>query len=138
MTQTSLNFQWTLATLAISCAVIALVCTLSFIAWKRSGFRRPILGLELLRIALVCFSVALLNQPESIARFVPTHLPTVVVLADQSKSMQTRDVDNGPAATEPVVSRSSAIAHLLQESSWQELSAEANVVIAPFASGDRN
>ena len=138
MTQSSLSFQWTSTTLAISLAVIALVCTLSFMACQRSGFRNSILGLELLRIAMVTFAVVLLNQPESVATFVPDQRPTIAILGDHSKSMSTRDVEQPQAAQAPVRSRSEVIADLMQASAWQELSSEMQVVLAPFAGGDNS
>lgn len=138
MTENSLTFQWTTATLAMSLAAIAVVCTLSFIAWRRSGFRKAILGLELLRIALVLFAVAILNQPESVARFTPEQQPTIVVLADQSKSMDTRDVVLSGSASSPLQSRSEAIAGIMQENAWQEAEGDAKVELAPFAGGEES
>lgn len=133
----SFSFQWTLATLVVSIVSLAIVCVLSFIAWKRSGYRKSILGLELLRIAIVVFAVAILNQPESVARYLPSQQPTIVVLGDQSTSMTTRDVGL-LHKNEKLQTRSEAIADLLQESTWQQLAEELNakVIVRPFASNE--
>ncbi len=80
---------------------VALVCLLSWMAWSRSGFRRSILILELLRISIVVAVVLLLNQPETVQRFVPTDKPTVAVLVDGSRSMDTRDVKAGEDRSTP-------------------------------------
>lgn len=138
MTQNSLTFQWTAATLAISLVSILIVCGLGLMAWRHSGYRRSVLALELLRVAIVVFAVGLLNQPESIARFIPEHQPTIVVLADQSKSMLTRDVGLSQAASSPLQTRADAIAGITQENAWQEAGDDIKVVIAPFAAGEQS
>ncbi|MCA9160942.1 MAG: hypothetical protein KDA72_21575, partial [Planctomycetales bacterium] len=63
MLQTSFSFQWTTITLAISIVTLLIVCALSGLAWRRSGFRASVGLLELLRIAIVTVCVLLLNQP---------------------------------------------------------------------------
>ncbi len=128
----SLTFQWTAATLSLSLLCVAVVCGISWLAWQRSGFRRSILGLELLRIAIVLFAVVLLNQPESVERFLPTQQPAVVILGDRSKSMTTRDVGL-LQASEARKTRAEAIEHLMQDATWQPLAEQLKVVIRPFA-----
>ncbi len=137
MSETNLSFQWTLGTLALSVAAISLVLLLSFLAWRRSGYRRAILGLELLRIALVTFAVLLLNQPESIAQFLPDQQPTVVVLGDGSLSMSTRDVGLADSSGS-LRTREEAIAGLMLEDTWRDLGAKLKIVLTPFSSGDGN
>lgn len=136
MTESSLSFQWTAATLTLSALSIAIVCTLSFIAWKRSGFRKAILALELLRIAVVLLAVAILNQPETVVLSIPERRPTIVVLGDQSKSMNTRDVGLSEALSSPLQTRAEAIAAILQESAWREVGDQIKVVLSPFAHGE--
>lgn len=133
----SISFQWTQVTLGISLVSLVIVCSLSFVAWKRSGFRNSILGLEMLRIAIVVFAVALLNQPESVARYLPSQQPTIVILGDRSTSMTTRDVGILHKA-EKLQTRSEAIADLLQESTWQPLQDElqAKIIVRPFGSDE--
>ena len=138
MTQTSLSFQWTTGTLLISIVALAIVGTLGVVAWRRSGFRRQIMWLELLRTAMVGFAVVLLNQPESNEQFLPDQQPTVVVLGDASLSMSTRDVGLSDATTGSLQSREQAISGLMQEEAWKAVSSKLKVVLTPFAVGDLN
>ena len=125
MTQTSLSFQWTLGTVAISIAALTIVAVLGFIAWQRSGFRRQIMWLELLRTSMVAFAVLLLNQPESVEQFLPEQQPTVVVLGDQSLSMSTRDVGlSDSTTTGNLQSREESISGLMQAEAWKQVSDE--------------
>ncbi len=131
----SLTFQWTSWTLLLSLLSIASVCVFSWIAWRRSGYRRAMLGLELLRIGIVVFAVVLLNQPESVERFQPSQQPAIVILGDQSKSMSTRDVGL-LQSSDARQTRAEAIQELLQEATWRELAEEVKVVIRPFATNE--
>ncbi len=136
MSQTTLSFQWTTGTLLISIAAVVIVAALGFIAWQRSGFRRQILWLELLRTAMVCFAAVLLNQPESVEQFLPDQQPTVVVLGDNSLSMTTRDVGLSDATTGSLQSREEAISGLMQEETWKDIGSDLKVVLTPFATGE--
>ena len=134
MTSTSFGFQWTALSATISVVAMIAVCALAFFAWYRSGFSRSNLLLELSRIALVGFAVFLLNQPESVQSFKPTEKPTLVVLGDQSQSMKTVDVEL--STDSQLVSRTEAIAPLLDESTWNELQEKFEIVLTPFAVGE--
>ena len=136
MTQTSLSFQWTTGTVAISIAALAIVATLGFVAWQRSGFRRQIMWLELLRTSMVAFAVLLLNQPESVEQFLPEQQPTVVVLGDSSLSMSTRDVGLSDSTSGALKSREEAISGLMQPEAWKTVSDEMKVVVTPFGTGE--
>ncbi len=133
MSQTTFGFQWTTLTLAISIATLAIVCGLSWFAWRRSGFRSSVGLLELLRIAIVGACVFLLNQPETVQEFKPTDKPTVVVLGDHSLSMETQDVGLSEAGSAPLLTRRRAIEPLLAESTWEGLSDRMEIVLTPFA-----
>lgn len=128
----SLSFQWTSTTLFLSLLSVVIVCVFSWIACRRSGFRRSVIGLESLRIAIVVFAVTLLNQPESVETFLPSQRPAIVVLGDQSQSMSTRDVGL-LQASEARQTRAEAIKHLLEESTWKGLTDNVEVVVRPFA-----
>jgi hypothetical protein len=134
MTESTFGFQVTTLSMAISIMAMVAVCTLGWWAWVRSGYRRSILLLELLRICIVGFVVFLLNQPETVQRFVPTDKPTVVVLVDGSKSMDTLDVQVSPDRSVPPMTRRSAAEPLLANETWKELSERFEVVVTPFAS----
>jgi hypothetical protein len=137
MTETSFGFQATAFTIAISVLAMVGVCLLSYTTWRRSGYRTPVLGLELLRIAIVAFALFLLNQPESVEEFKPQDKPTVVILGDQSLSMDTQDVGLGESSSTPLVTRRKAIERLMDPASWEELQQRLNVVVTPFATEDQ-
>ncbi len=136
MTESSFGFQATALSIAISIMAVALVCLLSWMAWSRSGFRRSILILELLRISIVVAVVLLLNQPETVQRFVPTDKPTVAVLVDGSRSMDTRDVKAGEDRSTPPSTRRAAAEPLLAEETWKEFKDRFEVVLTPIATED--
>lgn len=136
MLQTTFSFQWTALTLAISIATLLIVCALSSLAWRRSGFRASVGLLELLRIAIVTVCVLLLNQPETIESFRPSEKPTVVVLGDQSLSMDTQDVGLEDATSTPLLTRRRAAEPLLDAATWESLSDKLDIVTTPFASED--
>ncbi len=136
MSQTSFGFQWTTFTLAISIVTLLSVCALSWLAWRRSGFRGSVGLLELLRIAIVSACVFLLNQPETVEQFKPTDKPTVVVLGDQSLSMDTQDVGLEQSQSTPLLTRRRAVEPLLDPSTWKSLEDKLEIVTTPFATGD--
>jgi hypothetical protein len=136
MSESSFSLQSSPWTVFISLAVIVATCVLAWFAWKRSGFRRSILMLELLRIALVCLAVFLLNQPETVQEFVPDQKPTVVILGDQSISMSTKDVGLNEGGNAPLRTRQAEIDPLLDEQTWESLTDKLNIVPTPFAVGE--
>lgn len=133
MTESSFGFQATTLSLAISVLAVIVVCILSWMSWSRSGFRRAILWLELLRIAIVLAVVALLNQPETIQRFVPTDKPTIAVLVDRSRSMETRDIRVGDDRSAPPMTRNQASEPLLAEETWKAFHDRFEIAISPIA-----
>ncbi len=133
MTETSFGFQWTILTLAISIVTLVIVCALSWFAWRRSGFRSSVGMLELLRVIIVGVCVFLLNQPETVQEFKPTEKPTLVVLGDQSLSMDTQDVGIAESGSAPLLTRRRAIEPLMEETAWKELSERMEIVTTPFA-----
>ncbi|WP_164100675.1 hypothetical protein [Candidatus Laterigemmans baculatus] len=141
----SLQWAWTPWTLLFSVLALAIAAVLSWLAWKRSGYRRSILGLELVRLALLATAALLLNGPEWIEEYRPASKPTVVVLWDDSPSMETRDVvaetsggasgaggGSGTAAGPPL-SRREALAPLTDSAAWQTLDEDADVVVQRIA-----
>lgn len=138
MSESSFSLQSSPLTVFVSVAVIVATCALAWFAWKRSGFRRSILMLELLRIALVCLAVFLLNQPETVQEFVPEQKPTVVILGDQSLSMSTKDVGLNEGGNAPLRTRQAEIDPLLDEQTWESLADKLNVVPTPFAVGENS
>ncbi len=132
----TLTFLWTPWSALVSMVLVLVTAVFCFIAWRRSGYRKSLGLLELLRLALVILAALMLNQPEFIQEFRPEEKPSVAVLWDASSSMETRDATNGaPSATSPV-SRREAIAPLAESSSWSKLHERINVVIQSFSSAE--
>ncbi len=132
-TARSLTFLFTSWSLAASVVIVLLTSLLSFFAWRRTGYRRDYGCLELLRLSIVVLTVLLFNQPEWVEEFRPKEKPTVVVLTDASRSMDTQDVSE-PGSTVRVTRRQS-IAPLNERKFWTSLEDKHQVVIQPFAQG---
>lgn len=88
----SLTFLATPLTLGASLAVVTLTGWLSFLGWQKSGFLPRVGALELLRTAIVVMVAITFNQPEWLIHYQPQEKPTLLVLADESASMNTQDV----------------------------------------------
>ncbi|MFN9970108.1 MAG: hypothetical protein ACK58T_09440, partial [Phycisphaerae bacterium] len=80
-----MTFHWTGFTLLLSVAVIATAVIFGTLTWLRSGRRRSVGLLELLRFLLILMAIITLNQPERTQEIRPAEKPTVVVLRDTSK-----------------------------------------------------
>lgn len=123
-------------TVIITGIIIVLVtAVLCGLAWYRSGFRKKIGLLELLRLVLVILVVLTLNQPEWLESQPPEQRSTLAVLWDKSNSMQTRDVINEENGTSERKTRAETIEPLITEEAWQlPDDSELNVVFEPFSS----
>ena len=127
------TLMWTPGSAIVSALALAVAAALCFVAYRRSGYRRSAGLLELLRWSLVAFGVLLLNQPEIVEEYRSEEKPSVAVLWDASPSMGMRDVASHNRAP---VSRREAIAELVNESFWDELREQLDVVIQPFSPAD--
>ena len=132
-TTRSLLFLWTPWTAVVSVIVVLVTAGLCFVAWRRSGYRRSIGLLELLRFVLVAMAAMMFNQPEWIETFRPEEKPTIAVLWDASPSMETRDVVSGDQPKSTPMSRRESIAPLTEMPAWNKLHERMNVVIQSFA-----
>lgn len=102
-----------------------------------SQWRRAVVLLELMRFFIVAAIVILFNQPEWTQEFRPKEKPKLVVLVDESQSMATRDVlPAGVTVKTEAQSRREASAPFAELETWTELSANYDVQIEPFASGE--
>ncbi|MEI6528039.1 MAG: hypothetical protein WCP62_18575, partial [Planctomycetota bacterium] len=124
----SLSFSTSPWLVLVSVLACAACFALSWLAIRRSGYSRGVLGLELLRCGAVLLGAILLNQPEWIQDFRSTQKPTFAILVDRSPSMQTQDVLVDKKAT----SRQTAVEGISKQDAWSELSNIANVVISDF------
>jgi uncharacterized membrane protein len=124
----SLSFSTSPWLVIVSVLACAACFALSWLAIRRSGYLRSVIGLEVLRSSAVLLGAILLNQPEWIQDFRSTQKPTFAILVDRSPSMQTQDVILDKKAT----SRESAVDEVAKPEAWSELSKIANVVISDF------
>ncbi len=130
-----ITFQSSVMFLTLSVVVIAMGGVLAWTACVRSRFRSSVVWLEGVRVALVALAVFLLNQPEFVYQVDPMRRPTVMILGDDSLSMDTADVVN---EWMPEQTRRDAIRDLMDPQTWDRLSGDADVVVAAFASGTEN
>jgi len=121
-------------------SIIVACCVLSWMALKRTGFKRSHVALELLRLVLVTMVAIVICQPEWLQQFLPNEEPVVAVVWDESGSMQTQDVvdpQGGPTAV--AISRRDSIQSLVDAKNWESFQGEENpnqlkIVIEPFSS----
>ena len=137
-----LRFFTTPWTLGLSLTLVAITAVVAFVTWRRSGSAVATGLLELLRIVIAGMVAVLLNQPEWVEEYRPDEKPTVVVLHDASRSMDTQDVIVTGSATVPAAARTrrEAIAPLAESSFWKPLEKRFEVVIesvsqSPAATG---
>lgn len=149
MTLSGLRFFETPWSLALSVGLVLVTASLCWIGWRRSGYAAEYGLVEVLRLLIAILVGVLLNQPEWVEEFRPKEKPTIAVLWDASKSMDTRDVAvaenslDGPvapsAASENNVaasgfqSRRESISRLTQSEFWKPLEERFRVVVEPFS-----
>ena len=110
--------------------LVLITAVLAFLGWRKSGFNIRVGLLELLRLLIVTLVAITLNQPEWLRTHQPTELPTLLVLSDDSSSMQTRDV----LKNQTPITRAQSIAELSSLSTWSEVES-LDVVTERFSSG---
>ena len=115
--------------------IVAVTGVLCWFAWHRSGYRKRIGWLELLRFVLVCLVIVTLNQPEWLESQPPEQRSTLAILWDKSNSMLTRDIIDDQDAAAKRKNRAETIQPLMSEDVWKsEEDTELNVVFEPFSS----
>jgi hypothetical protein len=124
------SFGYTVPVLISGVAIIALATWLSTQQWRRSGATKLVLGLEMLRRMIVAMLFITLGRPELIHTIRPDETPKVVVLADASRSMTTRDV---VTETNGVTTRAEWIAQLQSEDAWKPIAGKFEVAIEGFS-----
>ena len=133
-TSASLVFVWSPWSLAISIIFLGVICWLAWTAWERSGFRRVIGWLEGLRVLIALGIAITLNQPEWREVFKPDSKPTLAVLVDTSRSMQTQDVFDPHNPSAPPTIRADTAKPFLDPQAWSSLTQKLDVAIQPFSS----
>jgi uncharacterized membrane protein len=130
----SLIFVWSPWSLAISVIFLGVIGWLAWTAWERSGFRRVIGWLEGIRVLIALGIAITLNQPEWREVFKPDSNPTLAVLVDTSRSMQTQDVFDLHNPSAPPTIRADTAKPFLDPQAWSSLTAKLDVAIQPFSS----
>ena len=84
-TLTILATPWTVAAAVVAWLIVA---GLSYVAWRRSGFRASIGCLEALRLIILAMVGFILNQPEWVETFRPKDKPSIAVLYSTRPAMR--------------------------------------------------
>jgi hypothetical protein len=129
----SLTFLWTPASVSLSVAAVLFAAVVCVAAVRRSGYRPAYVGLEGLRFVVVCIAVVLLNQPEWVEEFRPEGKPSVAVLWDASRSMDTCDVVRPGGTRSAPLSRREVIAPLADAASWSSVAGRFTIGIQSFS-----
>ncbi|MCH1438298.1 MAG: hypothetical protein L7W43_01485 [Rubripirellula sp.] len=98
---------------------------------------RSVAKLEVLRILIVVMIAILLNQPEWIEEYQPDTKPTIAILWDDSRSMETRDIVVDGATGKEAITRAEAIKPLLDPAAWSVLDERLNIVLQPISSAGK-
>lgn len=130
----TLTFLWTPWSLAFSAVIVLVIAGLCLLAWQRSGYTTSQGVLEVLRLTIVVLLAAIFNQPEWVEEFRPAQKPAVLILVDDSPSMETQDA-TVEMASEMLTTRSEAVAALADQDAWSSLSERMDVTIERFGQG---
>jgi len=133
MSGQALRFFTTPWTISISAALVLAAVAVAFLTWRRSGFAIGTGLVELLRVLVAACVAVLLNQPEWVEEYRPDEKPTVVVLHDASRSMDTRDVVATDGTAAGPRTRRDAVAPLTAPDFWKPLGERFQVVVEPLA-----
>lgn len=133
----SLVFQNSPLILGATLVFVLAVAVLCFTAWRRSGYRRGLGFLEALRLLIAVGVAITFNQPEWREIFKPDFKPTLAVLADISRSMDTEDVLDPIQPAAAPKSRAESVEPLLAENAWSSLKERFDIVIEPFSSAEQ-
>nr|MCU0721425.1 VWA domain-containing protein [Pirellula sp.] len=123
----------------LAASIVVLLAAFGIGYWNSycSQWRRAVVLLEIMRFAIVAAIVILFNQPEWTQEFRPSEKPRLVVLVDDSQSMETRDVlPPGVTAKVEAQTRREAAAQFIEPKTWSELNTNYDVRIEPFSGGE--
>jgi hypothetical protein len=129
-----MTFVWTPFSLIVTTIVLIAAAVCCYVSWRRSGFTKSMLWLEILRFGLITLVLITLNQPEFTQEIKPQEQPTLVVLHDTSGSMKTQDVINPQAPAEKPATRESSVAPVIVPEMWKPVADKMKVVFEPFSS----
>jgi len=127
-----MTFYWTTASLILSGVTLVVAAGCCWFSWHRSGYQKTMGWLELFRFMLIGLVVFALNQPEVSTTVRPDEKPVIVVLHDQSRSMETIDVVDADGGSPE--SRTDAVEPLIRDELWEPLRQQFQVIVEPFSS----
>jgi hypothetical protein len=133
-----LTFLATPFSITLGIMAVLGTCAVSYYAWIRSGRMPAVAKLEVLRVLIVALIALLLNQPEWIEEYQPDTKPTIAVLWDDSRSMETRDVLVDGESGKQAITRAEAVKPLIDSKAWAELDNRLNVVLQPISSAGQS
>ena len=133
---TSMTFYWywTTTSLIVSVVTLLVAAGCCWLSWQRSEYQKTMGLLELFRLLVIVCVVFALNQPEAGTAMLPDEQPVVVLLHDQSGSMETIDVVTSNATSPGPVRRSQAALPLIKSELWEPLRKQFKIVVEPFSS----
>ena len=124
-----LGWSWPVVLVVI--AVMAICLRLCILTWIRSGRKKSIAWLEALRFIIVGLILVTLANPERVELIERDSEPEILLLADASGSMNTRDVKD---ANGTILARSEWVKKSLAQPWRSELEKTAIVSELPFSS----
>ena len=123
-------------TITFGILLVLITGIFSWITLLRTNFSKWMVFLELLRMLMVGMVAFTINQPEWLQQFMPEQDPVLVVLWDESGSMETQDViDDGSMDAK---TRREWIQPMLESAIWEPFEEKVEVVIEPFSSDLKN
>src|SRR5688500_5820665 len=125
-----MNWSFGASPLVVTIALIIFIgaAYISFLNWRRSGRRRNVAWLEMLRLVVIALLGFTLLRPEVVQIVKSKNQPEIAVLVDRSGSMATRDVQNAKA----LQTRTEWINSQLTNKFWQPLQSKTKVVVEEF------
>lgn len=91
-------------------------------------------ALEILRFVLIAIVLFTLNQPELPQEIKPQEQPTLVILHDESESMQTRDVVKEASEKKQAATRLETVLSAVDPEKWKPVQQNMEVIFEPFSS----
>ena len=122
---------WSWPVILVVIAVMAICLRLCILTWIRSGRKKSTAWLEALRFIVVGLILVTLANPERVERIERDSEPEILLLADASGSMNTRDVKD---ANGTILTRSDWVQKSLAQPWRAELEKTAIVTELPFSS----
>ena len=125
-----MNWSFAVSPLVVTIALIVFAgaAYISYLNWRRSGRRRNVAWLEILRLILIALLGFTLFRPEVVQVVKSRNQPEIAVLVDRSGSMATRDVQDAKA----LQTRQEWINSQLSNKFWELLQSKTKVVVEEF------